>query len=129
MEALDGKLADEIIALERRLASPEVRRSRRSASALIAEDFREFGASGRVYSKAQILDGLIQETVVEISLDHMEVAQLAPDLVLLTYRGLKHFPESGSLMRSLRSSIWRRGEAEGWQVIFHQGTPLPRFDE
>jgi hypothetical protein len=110
------------------LASPEVRRSRRAASTLIAEDFREFGASGRVYNKAQILEGLIQETMVEISLDHMEVVELAPGLVLLTYRALKYFPESGARTRSLRSSIWRRG-GEGWQVVFHQGTPLPKFDE
>ncbi len=47
---------------------------------------------------------------------------LAPDVVLLTYRGNREFAGSDTVTHSLRSSIWRRREGT-WRVVFQQGTP------
>jgi hypothetical protein len=43
-------------------------------------------------------------------------------VALVTYKSA-HIDSEGGLQRfSLRSSIWLLGE-EGWQMVFHQGTP------
>ena len=44
--------------------------------------------------------------------------RLAEDVVQLTYATHR----AGAVSR--RSSLWRRTEV-GWQLWFHQGTPLP----
>ena len=48
--------------LEERLLQPEVRRSSDEAGKLLAADFIEFGSSGAVYSRQQILDGFAKES-------------------------------------------------------------------
>jgi hypothetical protein len=51
-------LEQEIRALEEKLLKPQVRRSRRELELLLADDFREFGSSGRAYGKREAVDHL-----------------------------------------------------------------------
>jgi hypothetical protein len=44
------------------LLKPEIRSSIESLSSLIADDFIEFGSSGRIYNKADVLEELPKET-------------------------------------------------------------------
>lgn len=113
----------ELFELETSLLQPEVRRSREAVSKLLADGFVEFGSSGSVYSKEQILDGLKSEVPRNLSLADFRICELAEGLFLATYRTMAESP-AATMIQSRRSSIWRNVEGR-WQMIFHQGTPLP----
>jgi hypothetical protein len=98
--------------LETSLHRHEVRASRERASAFIADDFVEFGKSGKVYDKATVLTQMQSEQPgAQIPVEDFVARALAPDVVLVTYR-----------TSALRSSIWVRRQGK-WQLVFHQGTP------
>lgn len=99
--------------LEQRLARVGRTISAEEAAALIADDFVEFGASGRVWSKTEVVAAISQEPASERKLEDFSVRELSASVCLATYR-------TGS---SLRSSIWRR-IGDTWQMVFHQGTTL-----
>jgi hypothetical protein len=115
-------LLEELRGLEELLAKPDVRRSPDELERLIADDFREFGGSGRIFDKKQIIAALQGQPRCELSLTDFQAVCLATDVVLVTYRGKAQFSESEKPLYSLRSSIWRRSDGK-WQVVFHQGTP------
>src|SRR6185312_5786611 len=87
---------------------------------LMAEDFWETGASGRNYSKQFVLDELEKR----FSVPHEDVweasgfacRRLAQDVYILTYTLLQ---DHTRLTR--RTTIWRK-TAEGWKIVYHQGT-------
>jgi hypothetical protein len=94
--------------------------TRAEADAVMAADFVEIGASGRVYTREDVLrvvDARDRAGEVEV-LEPVDVAcrELAPGLYQLTYRLTQ------GERRTWRSSLWRGTEAGGWQVAFHQGT-------
>ena len=51
----------EIQSLELELASPETRRNLARLSERLANDFEEFGSSGKVFKKQDILDSLPEQ--------------------------------------------------------------------
>ncbi len=104
-----------LIALEQSLHTPAVRRD---AGTLLAEDFREFGSSGRIWSRAEILQALATESPVQITSRDFACQLLAPGLALLTYTS------ESTTRRAVRSSLWRL-EGDQWRIVFHQGTPIP----
>ena len=113
---------DQVRQLEERLLRPEVRRSKVELAQLLADDFREFGSSGRVFDKQQIVDLLQDQPSYQLSLHDFRAVTLGSDLVLATYRATCRAPDSNRTSHSLRSSIWRKRGGR-WQVVFHQGTP------
>jgi len=106
--------------LEESLLRPDVRKSKRLVQ-LIAEDFVEFGSSGRTYTKADLVEALKAESPVTQSTSDFRVSILGRDVALLTYRIHRH---STPPLHTLRSSIWRMRDGQ-WQMIFHQATPTP----
>jgi hypothetical protein len=110
--------------LETSLLRPEVRASRDALSKLLANDFVEFGSSGRIYDRDQVIDGLVQESSappVERKTHDFSVHRLSEVVVLVTYRVSRRMPGGGEF-QTLRSSVWQlRGDQ--WQMVFHQGTP------
>ena len=98
------------------------RRDRAQVSALLAEDFREFGSSGQVWSRDEILNPPETSQPAPIAEDFV-VNTIVPELVQVTYRTLRTIP-GGKPQAALRSSLWiRRGDK--WQMLFHQGTKIP----
>jgi hypothetical protein len=117
----DPALAEHLRKLEESMTKPEVRRSPEELAQLLANDFREFGSSGRVFDKRQIIEALQNQPAIQLWLDEFQVKWLAPDVALVTYRGNCRFPDSDKVSHSLRSSIWRNRDGR-WEVVFHQGT-------
>ena len=107
----------ELLLLEERLLTPDVRTSVKELSNLLAEDFFEIGSSGQVW---RLKDGLEVNGigVVRMQLSDFEIHPLSENIVLTTY---KIFNEDKQ-QHSLRSSIWKY-EHSKWQMVFHQGTP------
>ena len=111
--------------LEERLLSPEVRRSSNVLECLLADDFVEFGGSGRVFDRAAIVRKLAQEfSVRSISLENFILIASAAELAVVSYRAVARDTPKHPPRFSLRSStwIWRDGR---WQMRFHQGTREP----
>jgi len=106
--------------LEEQLLLPQTRASSKRVAALLADDFIEFGSSGRVFGKQQILALLRNETPVKRSLSRFESIALSGNIVLVRYRATRRMGR-GRSVRTLRSSIWRRTNGQ-WQMVFHQGT-------
>ncbi|EGW38663.1 DUF4440 domain-containing protein [Desulfosporosinus sp. OT] len=114
-------LYEQIYNLEDRLLQPEIRRSREEISMLLADDFVEFGVSGRTFAKLQVVEELPHSPAVPVIIEDFQVKVLSPDVVLATYRAVKPNESREEMRNSLRSSIWKFFDGR-WQIFFHQGT-------
>jgi hypothetical protein len=122
---LNDKLVDELLKLESNLHKRDVRSSARAVSELLADEFVEFGSSGRIFNKSAIIDALAAESGdLQVFVDDFAVRELAPNLALVTYVVAKPSGQPAAMVRtSLRSSIWQMRDGR-WQMIFHQGTRI-----
>lgn len=106
-------LQDEIRELEEQLVTPAVRSSADTLDRLVSDEFVEFGSSGRVYTKHDVIAQMLAAPSLSVAVADFRVLALSPDVALATYR----------TRGSLRSSVWRR-EGKDWRIVFHQGTPI-----
>ncbi|MEH1887126.1 nuclear transport factor 2 family protein [Nostoc sp.] len=109
--------------LEERLLQADVRKSAKDVMNLLADEFIEFGSSGRVFNKQQIIDSLQNEPIAPVtqrSITEFKTLVLATGVILVTYHIVRYL--SGEQpVNSLRSSIWKFNN-DRWKIIFHQGT-------
>jgi hypothetical protein len=128
MAPFSDLLLQELCELEIALHQPDVRADPRRLDALLHDDFMEFGRSGRRYDKVGIMRDLSAERPSgKIRTKDFALAQIAPDVALLTYQSA-HEAADGALSRyTRRASLWQRN-ADGWQIRFHQGTPVDIMD-
>ena len=101
--------------LESSLLNPTTRRDSEILTRVIADDFLEFGASGRAYNKKAVVDSLSTEPKRRFKVSVFHMRELAPGCALVTYR-LRE-----KKLTSLRSSIWILRDGN-WEITFHQGT-------
>ncbi|MEO9340563.1 DUF4440 domain-containing protein [Mesorhizobium sp. SB112] len=114
----------EIQSLEEALHRPEIRRCKEAVEALLAEEFVEFGASGRIYDRAEIIDLLTQDDESsDLKAANYAMVSISHDAVLLTYETERSYHD-GTKRRVLRSSVWKHNGVK-WQMLFHQGTIRP----
>jgi len=99
---------------------PEFGTTRADFEKMTAQDFWEIGASGRRYSRAEVLAALEKRW----SAPHVDVwetsdfqcRKLAAEVFLLTYNLMQD-----GVRRTRRATVWQRSE-EGWKIVYHQGT-------
>ncbi len=121
-QRLGPKLAEvlrELTAREPIFHRSEFGTSRADFERMTAEGFWEIGASGRVYTRALVLD-LLEErhrTPQEEDLQPSDfrIRELSSDTYLLHYNLLQ------GARKTRRTTLWRR-TAESWKIVFHQGT-------
>lgn len=113
-----GEDVEAVIGNELSLLQPAVRSNPDAVLALLHEDFREFGASGRTWDRAEIAAALAEAPGGGAEAQDMQAVRLAGDVVLVTY--IARRPDRASL----RTSLWVR-DAAGWRLLFHQGTLCP----
>ncbi len=107
--------------LEESLWRGDTRFDRDYMEAILAPDFVEFGSSGRVWTRAEVVAVEPVEFEAELPLAGFSANFLTDDLVLVTYRSRV---DAWSPPAANRSSLWRRVD-DRWQLVFHQGTPRP----
>ena len=106
--------------LEQELWREDSRFDRTRMSELLAPDFVEFGCSGRIYRREDILDSPRHAIHATLPLPDFAAWLIASDVALVTYNSVA---THGAVMQyGRRSSIWSRAGA-GWVLRFHQGTP------
>jgi hypothetical protein len=112
--------------LEKKLQRPEIRSSPEEVAGLLADEFFEFGASGSVWTRKQVIKRLPLEQKTrpahEVICNDVSVHWLAEGVALVTYRGTWRIPSEAKESHSLRSSIWKLTNGQ-WRIAFHQGTP------
>ena len=89
---------------------------------ILAPDFFEFGRSGRVYRRADTLAVSAGPIDARLPLMNFEARLLDVNVAQVTYVSAVTY--DGVELRGLRSSIWSR-TGNGWELRFHQGTPIP----
>ena len=108
----DEALRAELLHSEAALASRDPSGVTGGLMGLVADDFLEFGRSGRTYAGDEIRE-LLDGPPRPVALEHFHLVRLAADVALVTYQAAG----------ANRSSIWvRRGDR--WQIRFHQGTSI-----
>jgi hypothetical protein len=120
-KAVDA-IAAHLLRCEQTLLDPAVRRDRARASAFLANDFVEFGASGRIWNREQILDLLATEAYTRPAIEDFRCRLVAGGVALVCYRTVRIDASSGRSGATLRSSLWTEESGE-WLIRFHQGTP------
>jgi hypothetical protein len=128
---VESKEAALLRSLEEQLLQPEIRKNSERLGDLLADEFIEFGSSGRTFDKRSVINRLPQEQQhpeaqpTQWTITEFSARRLAPRVVLVTYRLGTRRRASAEETYSLRSSIWRSIGSK-WQMIFHQGTPASR---
>lgn len=108
--------------LEESLWRPETRFDQAYMDRILAPDFFEFGRSGRRYTREDTLTTLPHEIDARLPLENFAVHPIDSSVVLVTYVSEVRYEE---VEVGNRSSLWSKTDA-GWQLRFHQGTPVPR---
>jgi len=113
----------ELRLLEERLWMSDFRFDRLWMEAVLADDFFEFGRSGRVYSRDECLCIAEQPIDAVRPLPDFKARFLSQDVVQITYTSI--FTVDSESLAANRSSIWLK-TTNGWKLKFHQGTPAVR---
>ncbi len=111
-----SELKQHLLELEQNLLEPETRSTPSEIAKWLADDFFEFGSSGKIWYKKDAVgpEGL---SIREMTLTDFEIYPLSEKAVLATYR----VHDQSRRQITLRSSIWKLQEGR-WQMSFHQGT-------
>ena len=110
-----AELQQHLHSLEERLLHPDRESNRKDLLWLLAPDFREFCASGRIFNLQQLTESLLTSSPRSATMTRFYAVPLGPDAALTTY----HIATSTS--SSHHSSVWVLRDGR-WQLIFHQGT-------
>ena len=113
----ESALAMYLQELEESLLQSDVCQSER-LSQLLADNFVEFGSSGRTFTKEEIISLMNTALPVNYTATEFNVQLLASQTALVTYRACR---QTEPPVFTLRSSLWQQREGQ-WQMIFHQGT-------
>jgi hypothetical protein len=119
-----ASLEDHLRQLEEALLSPETRYDPATLCLLLTEDFCEFGSSGRVFNRQQVVETIQSERLIHYSIADCRVRLLAQNVALVTYKATGRKESEASDTVSLRSSLWVMREGR-WLMLFHQGTKIP----
>ncbi|HJS92144.1 MAG TPA: DUF4440 domain-containing protein [Steroidobacteraceae bacterium] len=90
---------------------------------VLASDFFEFGKSGNMHTREATLTVAAHDIDAVLPLRELRIRLLAENTVQLTYISDTKRADGGRLL-ARRSSIWSKTSL-GWQLRFHQGTPVP----
>jgi len=119
-EQTDGSELDLIMRLERELQTKACRNDRARLLELLAPDFVEVGASGRVWDRSRILQLLASQAG---DTDEITVTNLAGRMLAERF-ALVHWGSVYKGQSARRTSLWRHDE-HGWRLVHHQATVLP----
>ncbi|MDO7485773.1 DUF4440 domain-containing protein [Peribacillus frigoritolerans] len=98
----ESSLKEHLHQLEEKLLKPEIRTSQKELNNLLADNFFEFGSSGKVLYKDE---GISEKGIgeVKMTLSDFEIHPLSEEIMLTIYRIFNEVKKQ----HSLRSSIWK----------------------
>ena len=120
------EVEDQIAAKEIAIVEAQKRGDFVPIEALLDDDFREIGSSGKIFSKSEVLNAIREVQIVDYAFEDLRFLPVDQRCVILTYLATVTRSYQGHVesRRAYRSSTWveRNGS---WRVIFHQASVLP----
>jgi hypothetical protein len=110
-----AKLQDHLYNLEERLLHPEREADRADLAPLLSPEYKEFCTSGRIFSRQQTIDDIMNSAPRTATIHHFYVTPISETAALATYNA------TTAAAVSHRSSLWVFRDNR-WQLLFHQGT-------
>jgi ribonuclease HI len=110
----EDALRDELLRLERALACRDRDALPGGYAAVLHGAFRETGASGRAWTRDEMLAMLEDVASSGVEIEAFAVERLADSVVLATY-------ETGGARPARRMSVWVH-DGGRWRIRYHQGT-------
>jgi hypothetical protein len=109
----------ELMKKERFFHEPPTGTTRGELEAMTEDTFWEVGASGRLYSREDVL-GILEARIAKPSTEIWEtsdagIRELGADFFLLSYTLMQ------GKRKTRRTTIWHR-VAHSWKAVYHQGT-------
>ena len=111
---------DKLRELEESLWRAETRFDPEYMNRVLSPDFSEFGRSGRIYRREEIMAMPTQD--IRATLKDLSVQLIDSNVALVTYISEVKYEQTEI---ANRSSLWTRTDGR-WQIRFHQGTPVAR---
>ena len=111
---------DKLRELEESLWRAETRFDPGYLNRILSPDFSEFGRSGRIYRREEIMAMSTQD--IRATLRDLNVQLIDSNVALVTYISEVQYEQTEI---ANRSSLWTRTDGR-WQIRFHQGTPVAR---
>ena len=108
-----------LLKLEMSLWIEETRNNIEFLNKILHNDFMEFGKSGKVFYKKDIIDNIDDNINAIFPFENLKVKNIGEKTYLITYVATNKFKNKS--IKTNRSSIWI-GDSENIQMIFHQGT-------
>lgn len=105
---------------EGELVDPKIRKDIGRIQDLLSDAFVEFGSSGKVIRKCDVLESANRPGIATYQLSDFSFKPLGESHVLVTYRSVT----SPLQQVAHRSSIWVK-ENGRWQMLHHQSTVVP----
>jgi hypothetical protein len=113
------KFTSELFAREPIFHRPELGTTRADFEAMMAPEFWEVGASGKLYNREYVLEVLEQRhraaIVEQLDITEFRCQRVSPGHYLATYM----LDQLGR--KSRRTTLWRSTN-DGWKIVYHQGT-------
>ncbi len=119
---MDNETIETLRTLEESLWRSETRFDDALMDEIFADDFCEFGRSGRIYQRRDMMPNAMKHTEISATLPLKSfcVRALSDEIVQVTY--VSEVLYGSEVEAANRSSIWKRSP-RGWVLCFHQGTP------
>lgn len=94
--------------------------------AMLVDDYFEVGASGRVYTRENVMEIVLGrygrgEPGIDNEVEDFRVRQIGDQMFIATYT--LHQPDGHTTRSTRRSTVWTNTAGQ-WQVVYHQGTIL-----
>ena len=115
--------ADTLKALELALARRDEAALPGGYEGVLHDSVVEFGSSGRVWTRDEILEALAAPRNDEVSIEAFDAHVVRPGVFLVMFESTVTDPATGLTTRQRRSSLWMR-EGDGFVLRFHQSTPI-----
>jgi len=121
---VDGETLEALRLREEDLWIAETRFDNELMDRRFAPDFFEFGRSGRVYAREEMMfqPGQFDTIDATLPLADFSARWLSDDVVQVTY--VSEVRYDTEILRGRRSSLWSLLNGR-WRLRFHQGTPIP----
>ncbi len=113
------KLESMILQLEEDFFNAGICNDRSIIEDRICRDFFEYGKSGAVHTREDVIHSLINmKENRNVKIYDFKIDLLKEDTVIAHYKSY----ETDLNQYALRTSIWRKEDLK-WKMLFHQGTP------
>lgn len=110
-----------IMNFEKELHTETTRNDMARIDKLLSDSFKEFGTSGNVYVKSDVLGSLPLEDSSPIESSNWISDYIDQNSVLVTYDTTRII--DGLIIKAKRSSIWRL-ERRDWRLFFHHSSKV-----